>query len=134
MPLVKSFLPTNPNASATADAASLANLGVERSSDKLMFLSIRDQFAAGDEAGNIRIWKFDGKALSDPVTLTHSGGVLTLAYSHDGKWLASAQARKAAATARAAGERWRLSQHYFHQFCTEEQFHKYQSGSAHRHN
>ncbi len=52
----------------------------------------------------------------------------------DGEWLASAQARKAAATARAAGKRGRLSQHHFYEFCTEEQFYQHQSGSAHRHN
>ncbi|HEU0294610.1 MAG TPA: WD40 repeat domain-containing protein, partial [Anaerolineales bacterium] len=48
------------------------------------------QFAAGDAAGNIRIWAFDGGQLTHSVSLTHPGGVLALAFSHDNKWLASA--------------------------------------------
>jgi len=46
-------------------------------------------FSAADTAGNIRTWDFDGSTLSNPRTIKHGGGVLSLAYSHDGKWLAS---------------------------------------------
>jgi len=46
-------------------------------------------FSAADLNGNIRTWQFDGSTLRNPRTNVHSGGVLSLAYSQNGKWLAS---------------------------------------------
>ncbi len=55
--------------------------------------SSNGKFAAGDKAGNIRIWDFNSQTQalkSEPKTLKHKDGVLALAFSHDNKWLASA--------------------------------------------
>jgi WD40 repeat protein len=50
----------------------------------------RDQLAVGDWAGNIHVWDFDGHRLSNRKSLKQQGAVLSLAYSHDDKWLVSA--------------------------------------------
>jgi len=55
--------------------------------------SSNNKFAAGDAAGNIRIWDFNEQTQTlkpESKDLKHQDGVLTLAFSHDNKWLASA--------------------------------------------
>ena len=46
-------------------------------------------FAAADLSGYIHIWDFDGSELSNERELNHAGGVLSLIYSNNNKWLAS---------------------------------------------
>ena len=54
----------------------------------------REMVCAGGADGNLRYWKTSGDGKEKPVNFAHAGGVYAIAYSPDGKLVASGGADK----------------------------------------